>query len=76
MKHVKVRNFRKTRRAIRETNGTTVRKHIRKTEVFYTRADGDPTGEEFLKSIDSRHFKKTTSTEYDSIDWKNVRNIQ
>ena len=76
MKHVKVRNFRKTCRRIRQSNGITMRKEVRKTEVFYTRGDGDPTGEEFLKTIDAEHFKKTTSPEYDSIDWKNVRNIK
>ena len=75
-KHVKVRNFRKTRRAIRESNGTTVRKQIRKTEVHYIRGENDPTGDEYIKSLDSKYFTKTqdthSNTPYDSIDWKSV----
>ena len=54
-------NFRKTRRAIRETNGVTVRKEVRKTNVTFRRDDhSDLTHEKYINSIDPKHFKKTT----------------
>ena len=70
-------NFRKTRRAIRETNGVTVRKEVRKTNVTFRRNEySDMTGEKYINSINPKHFKKTTdrhsNTPYDSVDWKNV----
>jgi hypothetical protein len=77
MHHIKVRNFRKHVRAIRESNGITVRKEVRKTEAVYTRNGKGKPGDVFLKSIDSKHFKKSTNSEnkinpYDSIDWENI----
>ena len=78
---IRVWNFRKTRRAIRESNGTTVRKEVRKTEACYTRNSAGKSGEDFLKSLNPKYFKKTTASSqdpeqnqilYDSVDWKNI----
>ena len=76
---IRVWNFRKTRRAIRESNGTTVRKEVRKTNVRFIRDEYCKINhEEYINSIDPKHFKKTTdphsNTPYDSVDWKNVLN--
>jgi|TARA_B110000263_G_scaffold11076_1_gene9417 hypothetical protein len=64
MQHIKVRNLRKHQRSIKESNGTTIRKEIRKTEVIYTRNGESKTGDEFLKSINPKLDN--------SIDWKNI----
>ena len=74
---IMVRNFRKTRRAIRDSNGVTVRKEVRKTNVTFRRDDHcNITHEQYINSIDPKHFKKTTdphsNTPYDSVDWKNI----
>ena len=76
---IRVSNFRKTRRAIRDSNGITVRKEVRKTNVRFIRNDYCKINhEEYINSIDPKHFKKTTdphsNTPYDSVDWKNVLN--
>ena len=48
-------NFRKTRRAIRETNGVTVRKEVRKTNVTFRRNEySDMTGEKYINSISTQ----------------------
>ena len=74
---IRVWNFRKKRRAIRESSGVTVRKEVRKSIVTFRRDDhSDLTHEKYINSIDPKHFKKTTdphsNTPYDSVDWKNV----
>ena len=74
---IMVRNFRKTRRAIRDSNGVTVRKEVRKTNVRFIRDEYCKINhEEYINSIDPKHFKKTTdphsNTPYDSVDWKNI----